>query len=122
MLLPNFRAMRSRTSGPISVLPFSYRESWPWLTPRRRANSFCVMSKPLSSRRRLPTAFQSIVDFGEAMKKWIDARALAYIKYAHAHTHLALPSSLIPKAARRDKQEFTSSGRRVPPEQGGMRQ
>jgi hypothetical protein len=122
MLLPNFRAMRSKASGPISVFPFSYRESWPWLTPKRRENSFCVMSKPLSSRRRLPTAFQSIVGFGETIKKWIDVHALTYIEYAHAHTHPALPSSLIPEAALRDKQEFTSFGRRVPPEQGGMRQ
>jgi hypothetical protein len=56
-----FEILRS-TSGPISLPPLSYRESWPWLIPSSRARSFCVMSNPRSSRRRRPTLFQSITE------------------------------------------------------------
>src|SRR5947209_13751390 len=60
MLLPKREEIRSSTAAPTSLLPFSYRDSCPWLIPSCRAKSACFVSKPRSSRKRLPTAFQSI--------------------------------------------------------------
>ncbi len=61
MLRPHRCEIRSKISALISLFPFSYRESWPWLIPCSRANFSWFVSKPRSSRRRLPTAFQSIL-------------------------------------------------------------
>src|SRR5437016_2507974 len=57
---PNSRLIRSKTPAPISTSPRSIREKCPCVTPMRRANSACLISKPRSSRMRRPTDPQSI--------------------------------------------------------------
>jgi len=65
IVLPDLRAKRNRTAAPTSLLPGSYLESCPWLTPSSRANPAWLTSNPRISRMRRPTAFQSISTFVE---------------------------------------------------------
>jgi hypothetical protein len=75
IVFPDVRAKRRSTAAPISLLPCSYLESCPWLTPSSRANFPWLTPKPRISRTRRPTAFQSISGFvGAGILKIDDLR------------------------------------------------
>ena len=98
IVFPNRLDILRSTSAPISLSPFSYRESWPWLTCNSRANCFWVISKPRSSRSRLPTVFQLVAGFMGATKNLLDLAMPDMHKICiYAYNEAPSPLQLYPK-------------------------